>query len=618
VTGQTRLRRALLGLVSIAAAWAVAIGITGGFSVLLGNVSVSSHSATLPAVLALSLVLGIGGRWGLRSIASDLEAMWSAPLWAWQLLVAVAGLGIVLVGIGLGTFAASGADAFAYISQSTLWLHGALRVEQPISLHVPWPDADLTFSPLGYRPARTPGAIVPTYAPGLPLLMALARTIFGDNAVYGLVPIFGAVLIWLTFVVGRGVDGPRTGAVAALLLACSPVLLFQIVQPLVDVVVAAAWLAVLVLASGRGVGRSTAAGLAASLAIMIRPNLVPVTLVPFVLVFVQNSLAASPTESARLRPSARRALVLPLLGFLVSLIPGIALVAALQSFWYGSPLASGYGTLAELFSIHHVLPNLRRYATWAIATETPVILLGLLAPLFVKRRANSLYAVPRADGPARSIPPTALFAFAGIVVACYLPYTPFEEWWYLRYLLPAIPLVLVLSALTMTALLSRLPKALRTVALLLAVVVLCSWYLRIAAERGAFTLRGLERRYVTTGTYIAERLPERALLFAVQQSGSVRHYSGRLTLRWDLLDPGWLERAVGVLRGQGYAPYFLIEDWEEPAFKARFAHVTPLGGLDWPPRAEIRGAVTVRIYDPLDRARFLAGEDIKTDREFGR
>ena len=33
------------------------------------------------------------------------------------------------------------------------------------------------------------------------------------------------------------------------------------------------------------------------------------------------------------------------------------------------------------------------------------------------------------------------------VVGSYLPYSPFDEWWYLRFLLPALPLLLILGRL---------------------------------------------------------------------------------------------------------------------------------------------------------------------------
>jgi len=47
-------------------------------------------------------------------------------------------------------------------------------------------------------------------------------------------------------------------------------------------------------------------------------------------------------------------------------------------------------------------------------------------------------------------------------------------------------------------------------------------------------------------------------------------------------------------------------------FRDRFAEMNALGRLDWPPIAERREPIQVRIYDPADRARFQRGERIET------
>jgi hypothetical protein len=39
-----------------------------------------------------------------------------------------------------------------------------------------------------------------------------------------------------------------------------------------------------------------------------------------------------------------------------------------------------------------------------------------------------------------------LLAFAAGVFCCYVFYTPFDAWWYLRFVLPAFPAIFVLAA----------------------------------------------------------------------------------------------------------------------------------------------------------------------------
>ena len=103
------------------------------------------------------------------------------------------------------------------------------------------------------------------------------------------------------------------------------------------------------------------------------------------------------------------------------------------------------------------------------------------------------------------------------------------------------------------------------------------------------------------------------MLVTVWQSGSVRFHAGREAVMWDSLDPAWLDRAVDWLTAQGLQPYFLFERREEPEFRARFRGHSTLGALDWPPRFDLNRQV--RIYDPADRAGYLAGDQYPTENQ---
>jgi hypothetical protein len=88
-----------------------------------------------------------------------------------RLALALALLTAVL-GLRFGTFAASGADSYGYVSQADLWLRGTPIVDEPLASEAPWRNAVWTLAPLGYRPGDVRGTMVPTYPPGLPLVMA--------------------------------------------------------------------------------------------------------------------------------------------------------------------------------------------------------------------------------------------------------------------------------------------------------------------------------------------------------------------------------------------------------------------------------------------------------------
>ena len=66
---------------------------------------------------------------------------------------------------------------------------GTPQIDVGFAAALPWPDAKETLTPLGYR-IGAGGAMVPTYAPGVPLLMALAR-VAGTCGPYPRGPICG-------------------------------------------------------------------------------------------------------------------------------------------------------------------------------------------------------------------------------------------------------------------------------------------------------------------------------------------------------------------------------------------------------------------------------------------
>jgi hypothetical protein len=138
--------------------------------------------------------------------------------------------------------------------------------------------------------------------------------------------------------------------------------------------------------------------------------------------------------------------------------------------------------------------------------------------------------------------------------------------------------------------------------LLAAVVVAAlAWHgVSLATERGASQVWEAEQRYAEAGAYVASALPERAALLSVQHSGSARYYSGRITVRYDFIGRNALDRVIGDLRRLGYQPYFLLDEAEEADFRSRFSGESPLGALDWAPKARLHRD-SVRVYDPADR-----------------
>lgn len=490
-------------------------------------------------------------------------------------------LAVVWVGVRHGAAVAGGADSYGYVSQAHLWAEGRLRVEQPLLGGGDWPFGDSTLMPLGYRQHGQAG-LVPSYAPGYPLVMAVFERLGGAEAVYLVVPLLGGLAILATYALGALHAGPVVGLAAAVLLAASPTFLFQLMFPMSDVAAMAAWTVTLLLASLGGPWTTLAAGVTGSWAILTRPNLVPVA----------GAIGLLLVARAWGRRPAPRWWLDPVL-FAAGAVPGCLALALLHNYWYGSPLRSGYGSLEELYAWEHLRTNATRYSQWLLQSQTPAVWLALVAPF-------TAWPLGRTRGAIRALLVGGL-TIIGTVAFCYAFYRPFDAWWYLRFLLPAYPALFVLMAAGLAGLTSRLPAALHVATMALVVGGLAWHGYGYAVDHAAFTIQRQEQRYAAVGRYVDRWLPPRAALLTMQHSGSVRHYSGRLTIRYDFVRPGQLDALIEDLRRRGREPYLLLDAWEEPLFRERFAGRSPLADLDWPPAAELAQPDRVRIWDPRQR-----------------
>jgi len=279
----------------------------------------------------------------------------------------------------------------------------------------------------------------------------------------------------------------------------------------------------------------------------------------------------------------------------------VAVLAWFNTQLYESPLGSGYGDLGQLFAASFIPVNAGRYLRWLVETHTVFPLLAIAAPLVCSRDRRGVIGLA--------------LGVAAAAASVYLVYRPFEEWWYLRFLLPAVVLALVLAAAAVAAFAGRVHRYGAAMICCLLAVSLGVSNVR-AAQRGlAFSLHTLERRFRDTGVLVRDRLPANAAVLTVWQSGTVRFYSGKETILWDALDPWALDPAITWLVQSGYRPYILVDRIEETPFRQRFEGISRAGPLDWPPIFDIDRQA--RIFDPADRARYLAGEEVRTEYVWG-
>ena len=419
--------------------------------------------------------------------------------------VVAAVVAIVAVVYGLTLFlhrstGAGGADSSGYLNEARMIAAG--RTSIPIRLlsvlHLP-SEYSYIFTPLGFGPSkRQPGRMVPTYPPGLPAHFAIAGAIGGWSQAPFLMPLIaGLVSLALMFVLSRqfGLNRWLSGAAAAILAVC-PVFLFMTAQPMSDVFATVWTLAAIVaaIASERKPAFAALAGAAFGVSVCVRPS---------------NLLAALAIAFAlRWRPSRLAIAVASSIPFAIALM-------AWNYALYGNPIITGYGEVGGLLAWGNARIRVGHYAYWLFAQLTPLVFPGGLLAGFDRRTDPFRRAV-------------LIFWFIPFFVF-YIFYGPYETWWYTRFLLPAIPPLIIGFLLMIRNVRVR-------IAAFLVIVVL---YVAVRQDRKPLKPLNVgkeESIYPEIAARFGPKLPRDAIIMSGLFSGSFLYYLDRDTVRYDQLD----------------------------------------------------------------------------------
>jgi hypothetical protein len=439
----------------------------------------------------------------------------------------------LLAGYGawLGTrvvVVAGGADSSGYLNSARLLAAGQAftPLQVPAEFGGPGAVPPIHFTPVGFFPrGGHPGDLAPTYPSGLPLQFATAAWLLGWS-VGPLVVMLAAALgaIALTYWLGRELGlAPELAATGAALLAVNPVFVFTSLQPLSDTVattwvLAASWAA---LRSQRHRAWAFAAGAAFAVAVLVRPT----------------NLLLAPAVALLVGPDWRR-----LLAWIAGGLPGAAWLAGYQHVLYGHALASGYGDILAAFGWQYGAPTARHFGAWLARLLPPILLVLPLVAL----------AHPATRG--RVV--TALVLGVGTLIGCYLFYeVSHEVWWCLRFILPALPWLLLLGLVGVEALARgsgrRWPRAFRPVAafllLLWGLAAAGYWHRRLEPLQ----VRPQELAYATGAAVAREFLPADALVVCQAFSGNLLFHTGHPILRWDQVSPEDFARYIRLAAGAG-------------------------------------------------------------------
>lgn len=563
-----RLRKLLLIAAGLLFSWGVVVALTGGIDTRILGIAVRSRDpfrALAGGVILLLIQAAVYRRESAADLGRALVyARGQSPAIAMALAIALGIHGVVF-----GTFAAGAADQYGYVSQAYAWASGWLPGEIPLTIDLPFPYSDFMQAPLGYRPGQHPHTMVPTYSPGLPLLMA-ATLVAGPCGPFFVVPLCAILFIWCTYRLGERAGGRVTGTVAALIAATSPVVLYQNLVPMSDVPAGAFWTAALLFSFGTRVRDTWASGVFAAVGLLIRPNLLALTAVPLLEVVLAN----------RGPHWWRRAMM-----FCVPLAPVAVAMAALNTYYFGAPSSSGYGAASELYAWENVWPNLKLYGGWLLESESWGVFVA---------------AIPLTPVLARGVDRAVIrgcVLMSAATLACYVSYFQFDVWWYLRFLLPAAGAFAVLIAAGFASIARSLRRPYGHAVAAVGLAFFVAARVSFGEDRGSFgSEREGERRYVDVGGFVDANLPLNAAIFSMQHSGGIRFYSGRLTLRYDWVQKDWAKDVPAAVERAGYHPFLIIDDWEAPSVADQWG-LPRDRSLPWPIVARMTEYGGVTVFD---------------------
>jgi len=567
----------LLRLAVVILLVAPVIAATGGFRFDVFGITVSVRTAW--RLVTVAVILGIAAVIALRRNGVQTPLLELQPAFTRHGLLIACVLAIV---VGLttflsGSYIAAGTDSSGYLSQARLWRAGHLRIATPLANELTFANGQHAFVPAGYRPAGV-GVAAPGYPPGLPLLMALASSIGGERAAFVVVPLSAAGLVVVAFMLGRRLGGADTALIAAAAVATSPIVIFQSFQPMSDVPAAFWWSLALLLLTYSSNRIAVVGGAAAAVACLVRPNL-------FALVPLLASLSV--WWGGGRRDSWVRALV-----FVAPPAIAAAAFAYLQHVMFGGATQTGYGPFESLFSIAHVWANVERYSRWTLFAQSALVVLSIAAPFAIWRRWVE---------PEMGTLSSARVAWSGLLLyaalqVTYLLYLVFDDWLFFRFLLPALPVVLVLESVVIAAACRRMPLPLRGLAVLLATVLVASWGVGRARSLGAFQIQDGEHRYLDVAEFV-RGLPPDAVFVALQHSGPLWYYRSATLLRWDWIDAGEIDRAIAHVSQTGRPVFGVFDDWELPQLRERFSGTRFVQRLRSPIfEAGMPSAIKAQIY----------------------
>jgi hypothetical protein len=427
---------------------------------------------------------------------------------------------------------AGGSDPSGYLNSARLMSRGEwLTSPRVLPGYSSEEFGPRSLVPLGFL-MRLDGRMAPTYPTGYPLQL-LAAAGFGWShavAVVNVITALASGFLLFAFCRKLGLScGLSFGGVV--LLCLCPLFLYAVFLPMSDLSALAWSLAVCYWALGARENwkYGLCCGAAMGIAVLVRPT---------------NLLLVLPLFAAlgfRLRPWLAVAL---------GGLPAAAFFCFYNWRVYGSPWVTGYTEVWSIFQTDYLPHNLTHFSRWIFFLLSPLILVSAAAPFVEAGRQRGLAVL--------AVWATALIGF----YAFY--YHAGETWWYLRFILPAFP-ALIVAALVVLETVWRNAKArsgLVAAALTVLLLLAAGWQVGQIRQLTVLQLEPGERSYHDAARWAQKNLPARSVIFCMQVSGAFFYYTDFLLLRWDLVAPEKFGPLFDVVGRQDRPVYIALFDYE--------------------------------------------------------
>lgn len=442
------------------------------------------------------------------------------------------------------SFSVRGYDSTGYANAAYSLRHGTVIEAVPLLKELGLPSTYApAFLPLTYLSLPDTDKMAPLYPVGLPLHLTFFSQLFGwQTGLYIVSPIFAMLSVWLLYLLGLEIGLQRKDAIAAaFLFACCPPLVFYGLQVMSDVT-ATFWSLFAILAALRAQKNlrwSLCAGAAFGVMVLVRPGNA-VLLLPLMFCLPLNWRS--------------------LLYFGLGGLPLGLFFFAYNYLVFGHLFFIGYNAigLQQNFGFPGFTERFRQYASWLTLAMSPLIWIGWLFIPFQRKLTQRTRFL--------------LISWFGVFFAlCCIYMWTGDGWWYTRFLLPAIPALILALIVTGEILLewlamrSRSPTAhpqLSSIGLFLLVGAMIGyevWFLLRPAVLDIDKSISLDRAVCRNAK---QMLPENALVVAMDLSGTWKFYANRPSVRYDLISSEQLQEILQRGTLQNRTTYAFLLDYE--------------------------------------------------------